>query len=168
MLRVFGVWFLFVSCCVFLIIAIRWRQISTSRLCAWRTCFRDVFKTATSLFGDLFRGCLEPSWKLFGEGNIMASGTGEPSAGHDAELDELLDSKGWHWIFIATPTLARTVCSGARNGTPPLSLCVRTQELACVLGGTSRLGPRYRRSGLRYRWHLGQPVLSYHKKNKKK
>ncbi|XP_049454675.1 peroxisomal biogenesis factor 19 [Epinephelus fuscoguttatus] len=29
---------------------------------------------------------------MFGEGNIMASGAGEQSTGHDAELDELLDS----------------------------------------------------------------------------
>lgn len=35
----------------------------------------------------------------FGEGNIMASETGETSTGHDAELDELLDSKGWREEF---------------------------------------------------------------------
>ncbi|KAI9544319.1 hypothetical protein NQZ68_001191 [Dissostichus eleginoides] len=31
-------------------------------------------------------------WVFVGKGNIMASGTGEQSTGHDAELDELLDS----------------------------------------------------------------------------
>lgn len=30
----------------------------------------------------------------------MASGSGEPSTGHDAELDELLDSKFTHEVFF--------------------------------------------------------------------
>lgn len=35
-----------------------------------------------------------PRW--VGEGNIMASGPGGSSDGHDAELEELLDSKSRH------------------------------------------------------------------------
>lgn len=36
--------------------------------------------------------------RVFGEDNIMASGTGHTSSGHDAELDELLDSQCLHRI----------------------------------------------------------------------
>lgn len=37
--------------------------------------------------------------RVFGEDNAMASGTGQTSSGHDAELDELLDSQCLHIIF---------------------------------------------------------------------
>ena len=69
----------------------RWRPISTrSDVIVSATFF--FFTAGTSIFGDvLLGGCL--GCLVFGEGNIMASGAGEPSAGHDAELDELLDSK---------------------------------------------------------------------------
>lgn len=33
----------------------------------------------------------------------MASGAGEPSTGHDAELDELLDSKDRHLVVKHLP-----------------------------------------------------------------
>lgn len=70
--------------------ATRWRPIAG---CSYDVIVSATFLTAgTSIFGDvLLGGCL--GCLVFGEGNIMASGAGEPSTGHDAELDELLDSK---------------------------------------------------------------------------
>lgn len=44
----------------------------------------DILATETSFSGDRPRD--------FGENNVMASGSGDVSSGHDAELDELLDS----------------------------------------------------------------------------
>lgn len=44
----------------------------------------DSLATETSFSGDRPRA--------FGEDNVMASGSGDVSSGHDAELDDLLDS----------------------------------------------------------------------------
>lgn len=60
------------------------------------TCyFRDVVAAAVSVtFRRPVRWVFGANREGFREGNIMASGAREPSTGHDAELDELLDSKG--------------------------------------------------------------------------
>lgn len=48
---------------------------------------------------EVFATFLQQKWQFprwVGEGNIMASGPGGSPDGHDAELDELLDSKSRH------------------------------------------------------------------------
>ncbi|TNM98340.1 peroxisomal biogenesis factor 19 [Takifugu rubripes] len=59
--------------------------------------------------------------RVFGEDNVMASGTGQTSSGHDAELDELLDSALND--FETTSTIRSTGASPSDHnnvGKPPL------------------------------------------------
>lgn len=69
----------------------------------------------------------------------MASGTGEPSTGHDAELDELLDSKSSGVPQRASLYAERAVVvlkAAVAPGTspPPPSLCQGLSKLMCSVG----------------------------------
>lgn len=92
---------------------------STGRRC-------KLWAGVTYYFRDVFHYCCcqcsVTCWLVLGasrqrlrRGNIMASGTGEPSTGHDAELDELLDSKNWHLVVQHLPP---SVCLVATQTTP--------------------------------------------------
>lgn len=110
---------IFLLLCVF-IIATRWHQFTKSRTWAWRTSFRDVLVTETSIFGDRFGRCLGPCW----------SGLEKATSWRlDQEKRPLDTMQNWtnYWTvrvdikcLTITSGVAGTVFSRARNGTTPL------------------------------------------------